>query len=340
MQLVLDTKGLVLQKKRNAFEIISENGSRTISPAKLTSIAITNTVIIHSDAVVLAIKHQIPILFFDNIGKAKARLWSPYFESIATLRRSQIKFAESTEATAWMIEIFELKTDGQISNLKYLKNRRPKFQENISEAISKMEQFSKKFEAFKKQRIEDCRNNLMGVEGNIAKVYWQCIGESLDYPYSFGKRSRQPAEDIFNAAINYGYGMMYAVVEGALFAAGLDPHLGFLHTDAHKKPTLAFDLIEAFRPWVDRLIITICLEQQLIETDFAKNQYGLFLNKSGKATLIPAFNDFLRQERRFLHQQSINKNHIYRLAGLLAKRIRLDDDTTTTKTENGDFDLL
>lgn len=47
----------------------------------------------------LAIQHQIPILFFDNIGKAKALLWNPYFENLATLRRNQIKFAESTLAT-------------------------------------------------------------------------------------------------------------------------------------------------------------------------------------------------------------------------------------------------
>lgn len=42
--------------------------------------------------------------------------------------------------------------------------------------------------------------------------------------------------------------MLYSVVEAGLFTAGLDPYLGILHADAHKKPTLSFDLIEPFRP--------------------------------------------------------------------------------------------
>ncbi len=51
------------------------------------------------------------------------------------------------------------------------------------------------------------------------------------------------------------YSMLYAVLEGALFAAGFDPHLSILHADEYNKAVLAFDLIEAFRPWIDRLLI-------------------------------------------------------------------------------------
>ena len=124
MQLVLDTKGLEVIKKDGVFHIKGEKGSKAISPAKLDSIAITASVMISSDAIALAIQHQVPILVFDRIGKAKARLWSPYFESIATLRRHQVRFAESPESMAWMLELFALKTEAQIENLRYLKSRR------------------------------------------------------------------------------------------------------------------------------------------------------------------------------------------------------------------------
>lgn len=93
MQLVLDSKDLKLSKKRQSFLIIHKEGTEeetqhTLSPNKVTSIAITQNVWISADAVRLAIKNQIPILFFDKIGKAEARLWSPYFQSIASLRRN------------------------------------------------------------------------------------------------------------------------------------------------------------------------------------------------------------------------------------------------------------
>lgn len=322
MQLVLDTKGLQVTKKDGVFHIASEKGSKAISPAKLDSIAITASVMISSDAIALAIKHQIPILVFDRIGKAMARLWSPYFESIATLRRLQVHFSESPESTAWMLDLFALKTEAQADNLRYLKSQRSILGLSLGGAISNLRGNSRNFEAFRDKLPEECRQQVMGVEGALARIYWQAVGSSLPSRYAFEGRSRRPAKDIFNAAINYLYGMLYSVVEGALFAVGLDPHLGILHADEHNKPTLAFDLIEPFRPWADRLIIEACIEHHLKPEFFAKNQYGLFLSKPGKAFLIPLFNDFLRSTRKYLQQESTVKNHIYALAARLAQRIR------------------
>ncbi len=322
MQLILDSRGLQLQKKGNLFEVVSEKGSRSISPAKLTSIAITSTVVLHTDAIVLSIKNKIPILFFDRIGKARARLWSPYFESIATLRRQQVHFAETTEATSWMVDLFLLKTDSQIANLRFLATKVGGQRTTLDSAADLIKQQARQFEQFREQLIEECRNNIMGTEGAIARMYWQALGGALPRQYAFTKRTRQPAEDIFNAALNYCYGMLYSIVEGGVFAAGLDPFLGLLHTDEYRKPTLVFDLIEPFRAWIDRILIQECLENRLQKDFFTRNQHGIYLNKAGKAYLIPFFNDFLRSECNYFSRDSSVRNHIYYLAGLLAQRIR------------------
>jgi len=131
MQLVLDTKGIQVIKKNETFHITGEKGSRSFSPGKLTSIAITANVLISTGAISLAIKHKIPILIFDRFGRVKGRLWSPRFESIATLRRQQVKFAETTEATIWLIDIFDLKSTGQIRNLQYLQMRAMPYPDNM-----------------------------------------------------------------------------------------------------------------------------------------------------------------------------------------------------------------
>lgn len=322
MQLVLDTKDLQLTKKRQSFLVSDGQESKQISPHKVTSIAITQNVLLSADAVQLAIKHQIPILFFDKIGKANARLWSPYFGSIATLRRQQVKFSESIEATQWIIEVFQLKTEHQVQNLKYLKNRKIAQKEIPDKAIVQIIHQAKQFETYKNELIADARNHLMGIEGSIAKTYFQALSPCLPVIYRFDKRSRRPAKDMFNATLNYYYGMLYTIVEGALFAAGLDPHLGILHTDEYKKPVLAFDLIEIFRPWADALLIEICLKEELLKSFFTSNQHGMFLNKSGKQVLIPRFNGWLRDKRSFNQEDASTRNHIYKVAGLLARRIR------------------
>lgn len=322
MQLVLDTPGLVLSKKENLLQVAGEKSSRSISPAKLSSIAITARVTLHSDAVVLCVKNQIPILFFDRIGRAKARLWSPYFESIATLRRWQVHFGESADATSWMIDLFLLKTEEQADNLTWLNAQSKRLGTGIASLTRQIRQQSRNFENFREQLPEECRNQLMGIEGNIARLYWQAVGAGVPAQYGFTKRSRQPAEDVFNAALNYLYGMLYAVVEAGLFAAGLDPHLGILHADAHDKPTLSYDLIEPFRPWIDRLLMTACIKAEVKSEFFTQNQHGLFLNKAGKAYFIPLFNDFLRSTRNSLNREASVRNHIYFLASRLAQRIR------------------
>ncbi len=322
MQLVLDSKGIKISKKNNAFHITGANGGRVFGPGKLTSIAITANVQIDTAAINLAIKHEIPILFFNNYGKVSGRLWSPHFQSIATLRRYQVKFLEETAATVWLIDLFWLKTEQQVKNLQYLQMQQPMYASVLGQAIKSIKQHNKSFEKYRNQTVPEVRNSFMGTEGTIARIYWQAIGNTLPRKFRFQKRSRRPAADHFNAAINYGYGMLYSVVESGLFAVGLDPQLGILHTDEYTKPTLSFDLIETFRPWIDRMIMEACIADQLKANFFSKNQHGIFLNKEGKAFIIPAFNALLRKEIKWLNQESTIKNHIYYLAGRLANRIR------------------
>jgi len=322
MQLVLDTKGLKLSKKGGIFLIEKEEKSRSISPVKLSSIAVTANVELTTEAVMLAVSHQLPIFFFDRTGRARARLWSPYFSSISTLRRSQVYFRETTEATAWMVNLFEWKAEGQIDNLKYLRKQKSGLGAALSAALTSLRSNTRQLDNYRDLLIDQAQNPIMGVEGAMARVYWQAVGQSLPRGFRFNGRSRRPAKDIFNAALNYGYGMLYSVVESGLFDAGLDPHLGFLHADEYDKPTLAFDLIEPFRPWVDRLLIQACFDKALEKQHFTSNQYGIFLNKTGKTFFIPHFNDFLRSKRTFLGQEATVKNHIYFLASSLAQRIR------------------
>jgi CRISPR-associated protein Cas1 len=57
--------------------------------------------------------------------------------------------------------------------------------------------------------------------------------------------------------LNYGYGILYSQVWGAVLNAGLEPFAGFLHVDRPGKPSLVLDLVEEFRqPVVDRVVIT------------------------------------------------------------------------------------
>jgi CRISP-associated protein Cas1 len=168
----------------------------------------------------------------------------------------------------------------------------------------------------------DWANRMMGLEGTLARRYWQTLSKALPDDFDFDKRSRRPAEDPFNAALNYAYGMLYGIVEGAVLSAGLDPQVGVLHADEYNKPVFAFDLIEPFRPWIDRVLLTTCLSGEWHNEFFEPvegDAKGITLSRSGKAWLIPAVNAMLAERCRFQEKQLSHRNHIHRFAGDMAQ---------------------
>lgn len=322
MQLVLHTRGLSLKVKNGLFRVSAGEEVRDISPELLDSIAITNPCLLSSDAVRLAAEAEIPIYFFDRYGDADACLRSPYFESLATLRRKQVYFSDRKEGAAWVVMQFEEKTAGQIKNLRFLADR---LTSHRAEALTLMENLQMATQELKLTYIQvpssDWSASLMGWEGAQARQYWQFIGEALPEVWSFSNRSRRPALDPYNALTNYFYGMLYAITEQALFAAGLDPHIGILHVDEYDRPTLAYDLIEPFRPWVDAFILNEILRNGLDTSIAEAKEEGYWISNAAKKQLIPAFNEWMQQAVRWRGKQSSRIGQVHRHAAELAKLI-------------------
>ncbi|MEM7571698.1 MAG: CRISPR-associated endonuclease Cas1 [Bacteroidota bacterium] len=249
MQVVLHTPGLKLDVKNGIFLLSSEEHEREISPELIDSISVVANCWIASAAVRLAAEAEVPIYFHDDFGDADACLRSAFFESLALRRRKQVYFSDDLAGANWVVEQFRLKGVEQIGNLRYLANRRPGQKEELAKAIASIEQFDADWLKLANQTPNPSwASQIMGKEGALARTYWQAIAKALPKAWQFQGRSRRPALDAYNALTNYFYGMLYALVERALFTAGLDPHLGILHADEYDRPTLAYDLIEPFRP--------------------------------------------------------------------------------------------
>lgn len=158
-------------------------------------------------------------------------------------------------------------------------------------------------------------------EAVLSKRYWITRSDAMPLTWQFGYRSRRPATDGFNAVLNYLYGMLYTIVEQAIFAAGLDPHLGILHVDQYDAPTFAFDIIEPFRLAVDRLFVEQFITHQVEPTHFDQRGPEWYLNSAGKRLFIPLFNAWLEKNSRFRGRQRSWRLHIYQAAADLARLI-------------------
>lgn len=314
MHLVLDTKGINVQVRNTCFYLKTEKHERIISPHKISSISVRSQCWLSSSAIRLAVQHCIPIYFHDGIGNIEARLWSASFGHLATNRRQQVLFSVQSRATEWIIELFGYKAQEQLKNLRFLKSRKTAQTDPVEKA---MEQISTKIidlDAHKGQQLIDCSASIMGKEGVMARYYWQAIALCMPDEMSFDDRNRRPAQDNFNAALNYLYGMLYGLIENALFMVGLDPYLGLLHADEYNQPTLAFDMIEPFRPWVDRLLIEAALKSEIKPGFFEPKNGGVWLSKAGKQFFIPRFDAFFAEKTVFRNKTISRTEQIYRLA--------------------------
>lgn len=114
---------------------------------------------------------------------------------------------------------------------------------SLSEALSEVEN----------EDIEAARRKVFSVEGRSGAAYWSALRAVLKEDF---RRIGRGAIDPINAALNYGYGILYAAVWGAIGRAGLEPGIGMLHASPGDRGALAFDLVEPFRvPVVDRPVI-------------------------------------------------------------------------------------
>ena len=110
----------------------------------------------------------------------------------------------------------------------------------------------------------------------------------------FKERSQHPAMDVTNAFLNYGYGILYGRIEGALIKAGIDPYVGVMHRDDYNRPVLVYDVIELYRIWVDYVVYTL-LAQNVVTDEFysVREDNSYWLEPLGRRVLIQSLNDYL-----------------------------------------------
>lgn len=87
------------------------------------------------------------------------------------------------------------------------------------------------------------------MEARAAVYYWKSI--FLNAPGFIRDREDEGA----NALLNYGYAILRAVVARALVGAGLLPTLGIHHHNRYNAYCLADDIMEPYRPYVDKLVV-------------------------------------------------------------------------------------
>jgi len=264
MDLLIDTFGTRIRRKHEQIvvEIPKETASRSYPARRIARILIMGSSSISSDAVQLAMKHGVDISYIGKFGKPEARIVPMVPTGATRVRHAQFRVAATGESFFYARQFVFGKMKNQIAVATAL-GRDPEAVASMQEALV---------------RAEQAENVpvLMSAEGFAADRYF-----SGAWSHVLGEVGRdQGGGDRVNAALNYGYGILYIDVGRALLFAGLDPFIGMLHSERYGKPALTLDFIEEFRvAAVDVALLPMFANGLFTARDF--------VHKDGKTRISP-----------------------------------------------------
>ena len=308
MQLVINSAGTFITQKDGLFRLKNKDKRFDVSPQKIESIVISNQAMITTQAITAAMENNIDILFLNGYGDPVGRVWFAKMGSTALIRRKQLEIAEDKKGLEIVVEMIRQKIENQAGFLRKLMYARPG-KENLFENPIKVIESALAGLTMHDGTVKDARNSIMGFEGTAGKAYFQCLSRLMPEKYIFKARSRQPAKDPFNAVLNYCYGILYSRIEKACILAGLDPYVGFLHTDNYNKKSMVFDLIEPFRIFAEQTAVYLFTGKKIKDEYFNAVDNAVFLNDKGKPLVVDAINSHMEESVRY-RKKNVKRKYI------------------------------
>jgi len=222
----------------------------------------------------LCCERGVGVSFLTAQGRFLARVTGPVSGNVL-LRRQQYRMADGGEAALPTVQTI---VAAKIANSRVVLMRAARElsdedrQNQLREAANRLSWAG--IEAARAPSIDEAR----GHEGVAGQVYFSVFDHMISGDregFHFAGRSRRPPLDRVNALLSFVYALLRHDIESALETVGLDPAVGFLHTDRPGRPSLALDMMEELRAALaDRLVLTLINRRQVQASGFTEQDGG------------------------------------------------------------------
>lgn len=250
-----------LQRKDNTLEIVyKDNTKKSIPVERVDDIYVMTELDFNTNLLNFLSSFGINIHFFNYYGFYTGTYYPK--ESLVS-GRLLIKQVEHYKDKNKRIEIAKSFIDAAsyniYRNLTYYNNRG----KDLSAYMKEID--------FLRKQIKLCKDvqELMGIEGNIRKVYYDSWNTIINQDIAFEKRVKNPPDNAINSLISYVNTIIYTRVLSEIYKTQLNPTISYLHEPSERRFSLCLDIAEIFKPIIaDRLIFSMLNKKQITEKDF------------------------------------------------------------------------
>lgn len=326
--LYLLTPGLSLRRDGLALRIEHEKQLKLSLPIhNLESVFVFGAdIYVSPSALRLCWEHGASVCFFTDWGRLEARVEGVPRGSVL-LRRAQHRAADTLATTAAFARAF---VAGKLHNTRWLlaRSARDAAAEDDATALRTATDHLA-YLLRELERTPDDLDIIRGVEGRAAALHFaefsRHLRPALRTPFPFDGRNRRPPRDALNTLLSFLYALLRHDCVSALTAVGLDPFVGFLHADRAGRESLALDLMEEFRPWVERLALTLVNRGELKPAHFlARDGGAVELAEPARKLLVASYQQRKTEEIAHpLFQEKVRHAQlVFIQARLLARALR------------------
>lgn len=128
-----------------------------------------------------------------------------------------------------------------------------------------------------------------GIEGAAAKKIYSELNKFIDDPYFYFLKRERRNPDPVNSLFNFGYYLLFSVINATVRSSGLNPYLGFLHSPADNYESLVCDIEELFRPRIARFLLRLINLKIIVKDDFLETERGFYLKKEAARKFLNHF---------------------------------------------------
>lgn len=264
-----------LQRKDNTLEIVYKDATKKVIPVeRVDDIYVMTEFDFNTSLLNFLFQFGINVHFFNYYGFYTGTYYPKEALVSGKLLIKQVQSYENNEKRLKIAQAFiEAASYNIYRNLTYYNNRG----KDLSGYMKEIEFLRKQIGLTK--NVEE----LMGVEGNIRKLYYDTWNIIINQDIGFEKRVKNPPDNAINSLISYVNTIIYTRVLSEIYKTQLNPTISYLHEPSERRFSLCLDIAEIFKPIIgDRLIFSMLNKKQITEKDFENGLNFLYIKENAR----------------------------------------------------------